>query len=454
MSDVITISESQVLNALRAVNDPDLNRDIVSLGFVKNMKICGGAIGFEIELTTPACPVKEQLKQQAHDVVKAIAGVEAVNVTMTAQTRGRPIGSSDVLKGVKNVIAIASGKGGVGKSTATTNLALALSATGARVGILDADIYGPSIPGMLGITERPRANEQGQAIPPLAYGIKVMSVGMLVGDDAPTIWRGPIASRMLQQFLGAVDWGELDYLLMDLPPGTGDVQLTLTQSATINGAVIVTTPQDVALRIARKGLKMFQTVNVPILGIIENMSGFVCPNCSTVHNIFRKGGGERAAREMNVPFLGSVPLDPRMVEAGDLGKPLVALDRTSPGAIAFEVIVRNMAAQLSILNMKEGEVRNRPKEMHLHDRQPPMVFWDDGSILVYDAFALRMACPCAACRNEITGEKTLREADVPRDVRVIEVRPVGQYGQNLVFSDGHSSGIYVNDLLRSLGKQA
>ncbi|HYG76798.1 MAG TPA: P-loop NTPase [Planctomycetota bacterium] len=454
MPDVKEVSEAQVLDALRNVYDPDLNRDIVSLGFIKNLKICGSAIGFEIELTTPACPVKDQLKQQAHDLVKAIPGVDAVNVTMTAQTRGRPVGSGDVLKGVKNVVAIASGKGGVGKSTATTNLALALSATGARVGILDADIYGPSIPGMLGTSERPRANEQGRAIPPLAYGIKVMSVGMLVGEDAPTIWRGPIASRMLQQFLGAVEWGELDYLLMDLPPGTGDVQLTLTQSAPINGAVIVTTPQDVALRIARKGLKMFQTVNVPILGIIENMSGFICPNCSTVHNIFRKGGGERSAREMNVPFLGSVPLDPRMVEAGDLGKPLVALDRGSVGAKAFEIVARNMAAQLSIINLKESEVKNRPKEVHLHDRQPPMIFWDDGGVTVYNHHALRVACPCAACRNEMTGEKMIKDSDVPQDVRVVEVRPVGRYGQNLVFSDGHASGIYVNDYLRSLGTPA
>jgi len=247
------VSEAQVLNALKAVNDPDLNRDIVSLGFVKNVKICDGNVAFDVELTTPACPVKDLLKQQAHDVVKALPNVTNVEVKMTAQTRGRPVGTSDVLKGVKNVIAIASGKGGVGKSTATTNLALSLVAMGAKVGILDADVYGPSVPGMLGITDRPRVNDEGKAIPPEAYGVKVMSVGMMMGDNDPGIWRGPIVSRILQQFLGAVEWGELDYLLMDLPPGTGDVQLTLTQSAPINGAVIVTTPQDVALRIARKG---------------------------------------------------------------------------------------------------------------------------------------------------------------------------------------------------------
>jgi len=349
-------------------------------------------------------------------------------------------------------VAIASGKGGVGKSTATTNLALALAATGAKVGILDADVYGPSVPGMMGITAKPKVNDEHRALPPEAFGIKVMSVGMMMGENDPGIWRGPIVSRILQQFLGAVEWGELDYLLMDLPPGTGDVQLTLTQSAPLNGAVIVTTPQDVALRIARKGLNMFRQVNVPILGIIENMSGFVCPNCNTLHNIFKHGGGERSAAEQGVPFLGTIPLDPRMVEAGDAGTPLVALDRASPGAKAFEIVAKNLAAQISIANFQESQVKNRPKEMHLHDGDPPRIVWDDGVTLTYSARDLRLACPCAACRDEMTGVKTLKDADVPLTIAIVESRPVGRYGQNLVFNDGHASGIYVNDLLRSLGK--
>ncbi len=446
------VTEAQILKALKAVNDPDLNRDIVSLGFVKNVKICDGNVAFDVELTTPACPVKEELKKQAHDVVKALPGVTEVNVKMTAQTRGRPVGSTDLLKGVKNLIAIASGKGGVGKSTATTNLALSLVAMGAKVGILDADVYGPSIPGMLGITERPRVDDEGRAIPPEAYGVKVMSVAMMMGPDDPGIWRGPIISRILQQFLGAVNWGELDYLLLDMPPGTGDVQLTLAQSAPINGAVIVTTPQDVALRIARKGLRMFQNVSVPILGIIENMSGFVCSNCGTVHDIFKRGGGEMAAADLAVPLLGTVPLDPLMVQAGDLGKPLVALDKTSPGAIAFEAIAKRVAAQVSIVNFNESQVKIRPTEMHLHDQNPPKIVWDDGAVLTYDAREMRLACPCAACRDEMTGVKRLQDADVPLDIKVVESRAVGRYGQNLVFSDGHASGIYVNDLLRVLGK--
>lgn len=444
------VAEAEVLNALRAVMDPDLNKDIVSLGFVKNVKICDGIIGFDVELTTPACPVKEDLKKQAHDRVKALPGVSQVNVNMTAQTRGRPQSAADVLKGVKNVIAVGSGKGGVGKSTATANLALSLASTGAKVGILDADIYGPSIPGMLGTFERPRATDDNRAIPPMAYGIKIMSVGVLMGDDAPAIWRGPIASRMLQQFLGAVEWGELDYLLLDLPPGTGDVQLTISQSAPLNGAVIVTTPQDVALRIAKKGLKMFQTVNVPILGLIENMSGFACPDCGKTHNIFRKGGGERAAREMGIPFLGAVPLDPRMVEAGDLGKPLVALDKESPGAKAFEIVAKNLASQISIVNYNESKVQNRPQSVHLAE-DPAFILWDDKKTMHYNPRKLRLACPCAACKDEMTGEQILQDADVAQNVTVSEARPVGRYGLNLVFSDGHSSGIYVFELLRSLG---
>ena len=445
------VTKDQVLAALRGVKDPDLGRDIVTLDFVKEVKICDGLVSVTIELTTPACPVKEELRGQAETLVRALPGVKQVEIQMTAQTVGRRQEQQDILKGVKNVVAIGSGKGGVGKSTATVNLALALAGFGAKVGILDADIYGPSIPGMLGITDRPFADEQGKAIPPVAFGIKAMSVGMLVGEDTPTIWRGPIASKILQQFLGAVNWGELDYLLLDLPPGTGDVQLTLTQSAPLNGAVIVTTPQDVALRIAKKGLKMFQQVNVPVLGVIENMSGFVCSQCGTVHQIFRKGGGERVARETGVPFLGAVPLDARMVEAGDLGTPLVALDKSSPGAIAFVVIAKNLAAQLSITNLNEKNVKNRPKEVHLVDQTPPKIAWDDGTASVYDHKNLRLGCPCAACVNEMTGEKMVREQDLPKEIRVTEARPVGRYGLNLLFSDGHGSGIYTFDRLRAMG---
>jgi len=448
------VTEEVVLKALTQVHDPDLGRDIVSLGFVKNVKICGGAVGFEVELTTPACPLKDQLKQQAYDAVVSVPGVTAVSVQMTAQTRNQRYGVSDALRGVRNIVAIASGKGGVGKSTVTVNLALALTAAGARVGILDADVYGPSIPGMLGTDCRPDADElTGAFVPPLAHGVKVMSVGLIFPPDEATIWRGPIASRILEQFLNAVDWGELDYLLLDLPPGTGDVQLTLAQAAPLNGAVIVTTPQDVALRVARKGLRMFQKVNVPVLGIIENMAGFVCPNCKTVHDIFSKGGGERIARDMGVPLLGSIPLDPALVASGDAGKPLFVADRASPASLAFEAAARILAAQLSIATMGKQSA-TAPRDVHLHDREVPQIVWSDGVVMNFEHRALRLACPCAACRDEMSGVRLLDETAVPADIKVAAVRLVGQYGLNLVFSDGHSSGIYTFELLRQLGKAA
>jgi ATP-binding protein involved in chromosome partitioning len=449
---VAALTEAQVRDALRAVKDPDLGRDIVALGFVKQVKLCGGAVKVVIELTTPACPMKEQMRRQAADALRALPGVEQAAVEMTARTVGRQTEAADVLKDVKNIVAIGSGKGGVGKSTVSVHLALALARTGAAVGLLDADIYGPSIPGMLGLTAHPFTDEQGRAIPPEAHGVKAMSVGMLVGGDTPAIWRGPIASRLLQQFLGAVNWGALDYLLLDLPPGTGDVQLTVVQSAPLNGAVIVTTPQDVALKIARKGLRMFQQVNVPVLGILENMSGFVCPSCGARHDIFRRGGGERVARELCVPFLGAIPLDPRLVEAGDAGRPLLLSDPDAPTARAFRDAAAALAAQLSIVNLRDRDAHPHPKENHLADQDPPRIVWHDGVAQVYDAVALRRACPCAECRDETTGAARLKPDDIPPNLSIENVRPVGRYGLNIVFSDGHASGIYTFDLLRQLGK--
>jgi len=447
------VTKDQVLEALRSVKDPDLGRDIVSLEFVKDVKVCDGAVGVTIELTTPACPVRERMRDEAERAVRALPGVTQAEVRMTARTVGRQMDAEDILRGVRNVVAIGSGKGGVGKSTLTTHLALALAQTGAAVGILDADIYGPSIPGMLGLDARPFADEQGRAIPPAIHGIRAMSVAMLVGADAPTIWRGPIASRLLQQFLAAVHWGELDYLLLDLPPGTGDVQLTLAQSAPLNGAVIVTTPQDVALRIARKGLRMFQQVSVPILGVIENMSGFVCPNCGARHDIFSQGGGERVAGELGVPFLGRIPLDPRLVQAGDAGKPLLLTEPDSPTAQAFVHVAKALAARLSISNIHEQSTQPRPKELHLLDQDPPKIVWEDGAVAVYHPRELRLACPCAACKEEMSGESLVREGDVPFEVKLVEARPVGRYGLNLVFSDRHATGIYTFESLRKMGKQ-
>ncbi len=345
-----SVTESAVLTALRQVKDPDLHRDIVELGFVKGLSIQGGLVKFAIELTTPACPVKDRLRDEAHRAVSAIPGVTGVDVTMTANTRGRSLEHQKMLPGVKNPIAVASGKGGVGKSTTAVNLALALKHSGATVGLLDADIYGPSLPIMLGINERP--GMVGQRLLPIErYGLKVMSMGFLITENTPVVWRGPMVHNILQQFLTQVDWGELDYLVIDLPPGTGDAQLTLTQSAPLAGAVIVTTPQDVALADAVKGLSMFTKVNVPVLGIIENMSYFLCPHCSERSEIFGYGGGRRKAEELKVPFLGEVPIVGAIREGGDSGRPVVVAEPDSPASKVYLEVAGALAARLSVMNV-------------------------------------------------------------------------------------------------------
>ena len=344
------VTEQAVLDVLRTVQDPDLHRSIVELGFVKNLAIAGGDVRFDVELTTPACPVKEMLQQECRDKVAKLPGVSTVEVKMTANTTARAFEGKVAMPGVKNAIAVASGKGGVGKSTAAVNLALALAERGARVGIMDADVYGPSIPMMLGVQKRPKMTPEKKILPIEAHGLTSMSMGYLSDDKTPVIWRGPMVSGLIQQFLGVVEWGELDYLVIDLPPGTGDIQLTLCQQAPLAGAVIVTTPQDVSLLDARKGLKMFEQVNVPVLGIVENMSFFVCGHCHERTDIFRHGGGQAEAVRLGVPFLGEIPLDPEVVVGGDEGQPILLRNPNSPVADAYRKVAGAMAAQLSIAN--------------------------------------------------------------------------------------------------------
>ena len=337
----------QVLDALRHVQDPDLHRDIVDLGFVKDLRVDGGKVAFTIELTTPACPVKEKMESQARELVSAVPGVRQVDVRMTAQVRAMGSGTAPELTGVKNLIAVASGKGGVGKSTVAANLALALVREGARVGLLDADIYGPSIPIMMGARDAQPRMQDDRIVPIEAHGLRLMSIGFLAGPEAPVVWRGPMVHKMVSQFLGGVAWGELDYLVIDLPPGTGDAQLTLTQSAPLSGAVIVTTPQDVALEDVYRGVRMFEQVKVPILGIVENMSYFACSHCGQREEIFAHGGGRRAAEKYKVPFLGEIPIVSAIRAAGDNGLPIVAAEPQSPAAEAFRAVARATAAQLA-----------------------------------------------------------------------------------------------------------
>ena len=344
-----SLNETNVLNALRRVNDPDLHRDIVTLGFIKELQIEKNNISFKIELTTPSCPVKDELKAGAEQAIRdTVENVGTVSIEMTSSVRVSPTSQrSELLAGVKNTIAVASGKGGVGKSTVAVNLAVSLALDGAKVGLLDADIYGPSIPLMMGINERPTL--KGQKLVPLeAHGVKVMSIGFLVDPMQAVIWRGPMVSGAVKQFMSDVEWGELDYLIFDLPPGTGDIHLTLVQSIPLSGAVVVTTPQDISLADARKAFAMFQKVNVPILGIIENMSYYICNHCGHREEIFANGGGKKAAEELNVPFIGEIPIYTPIRVGGDIGKPIVVLEPEAEQAKHIRQLTRNMAAQLSI----------------------------------------------------------------------------------------------------------
>jgi ATP-binding protein involved in chromosome partitioning len=351
-----TLTNENVLEALKAVKDPDLHRDIVSLGFVKNLAIKGNDVKFELQLTTPSCPVRDQFIKQCEQAIRtAIEGVGKIEITMTSNVRAQTHNQKEaILPGVKNTIAIASGKGGVGKSTVAVNLAAALAMDGSKVGLLDADVYGPSAPLMFGINEKPKIIDN-KLLPIEKYGVKIMSIGFLVNPMEAVIWRGPLASGAVKQFMTDVNWGELDYLIFDLPPGTGDIQLTLAQTIPLTGAVIVTTPQDVALADARKGIVMFNKVNVPILGIVENMSYFVCSHCGQREDIFDNGGGKRTAEELNVPFLGEIPIHTSIRVAGDDGEPIVHAYPESPQAQSIRAIAKQLAAQISIQHLGTTE---------------------------------------------------------------------------------------------------
>jgi ATP-binding protein involved in chromosome partitioning len=352
------VTEAAVKAALANVVDPDLHKDIVALGFVTQIDIQGDKVAVVVNLTTPACPVKEKLKAECETELLKIPGVAKADVTMTA-TATRPAASTATpvsipsLAGVKNIIAVASGKGGVGKSTSAVNLAFALAKSGAKVGLLDADVYGPSVPKMVKITRPASMVGESTIVPPEADGVKVISSAMFSTGDRAQILRGPMAGNVAKQFLTNVEWGELDYLVIDYPPGTGDIQLTLSQTAPITGAVIVTTPQEVALIDVRKAMDMFKTLKVPVLGVIETMSYFICDGCDKKHYIFREGGGERLARESGVSFLGGIPLDPSVPIGSDEGRPQVVALPASASATAYAEAAGSLARQVSILNAKD-----------------------------------------------------------------------------------------------------
>lgn len=329
--------------------DPELGKDLVTLGMIQNLKIDGAKVGFDLVLTTPACPLKRHMEEACRNAVKAVAGVGEVEINVTSRVRGRLSKDSPVnlAPTVKNTIAVASGKGGVGKSTVAVNLAVALAQSGASVGLMDCDVYGPSVPLMMGVNRRPSAGD-GKLIPLRKHGVSMMSLGFMLEADTPVIWRGPMVAKALQQLLGDVDWGDLDYLVMDMPPGTGDAQLTVTQSVPLTGAVVVSTPQDVALIDAAKAVGMFKKCNVPVLGIIENMSYFLCPHCEKRTDIFRHGGAARESRRLGVPFLGEIPVEAGVSDGGDKGLPVVEGQSDSKIASIFRDVAGAVAAGVSV----------------------------------------------------------------------------------------------------------
>jgi ATP-binding protein involved in chromosome partitioning len=344
----------QIRAALATVEEPELHKDIVSLNMVKGVTFENGSVGLIIELTTPACPMKDELESRIQKAVKKVSGVTSVAVEFTARVNAaRPVTGKMPIEGVKNVIAVYACKGGVGKSTVASNLATALAQRGAKVGLLDADIYGPNIPIMMGTKERPQGAANNKIAPIVAHGVKLMSLGFLTDANTPMIWRGPMVHGAVQQLLRETAWDDIDYLVVDLPPGTGDAQLTLIQSVPLAGVVFVSTPQAVCLADGVKGIEMFRKLNVPILGLVENMSGFECPECHHTTDIFSKGGGETEAQRYDIPFLGAIPIDPRIVQGGDTGKPIVVGQPNTVTAKAFMGLAERVAANVSIAQLTE-----------------------------------------------------------------------------------------------------
>ena len=354
-----TVTSEQVLDALKRVQDPELHRDIVSLGMVKDLAVANGKVTFMVELTTPACPLRESIEGDCKKELAGIPGVRDLAITFGAQVRGSKTGAgqTDLLPTVKNVVLVAAGKGGVGKSTVAANLAVALKMHGAATGLLDADIYGPSVPIIMGVKGEPNKVEVNggyKIAPTVAHGVPVMSIGFFLDADQAVIWRGPMLGKALHQLMADVHWGNLDYLIVDMPPGTGDVQITFSQQLKVSGALLVATPQEVALADVVRAKTMFDKVNIPIVGLVENMSYFICDGCGKKHEIFSRGGAQRAAERFKIPYLGEIPITPALREGGDNGIPILIQDPKSEVSKSFLEIAAKLAGQLSI-------VAQRPK---------------------------------------------------------------------------------------------
>ncbi len=430
-------NEKQILEALKQIIDPDFNKDIVSLGFVQNIKT-GENVSFDIALTTPACPVKDEFKKQAENLVKALPGVKNVIVNMTTQPRktgNTPQNIQTGLNDIGSIIAVSSCKGGVGKSTMAAYLAIELANRGYKVGLVDADIHGPSIPALFNYQHVDMyVNQQKQFIPLEWNKLKIMSFGFLLGE-APAVMRGPMVTQYVQQILHNTAWGQLDYLFIDMPPGTGDVQLTITQTVRLSGAVIVTTRQTLSLVDVARGILMFEKVNVPILGIIENMSYFICDNCDKKHYIF--GGSEQTSlnERFGLETLAEIPLLPQFT--GKITEPI----SNSFVMNAVDKVVMALGRN-SILQKQVPEIK--------FDAKTTTLKWPDGEAITVSNRALRLSCRCALCMNEMTGKLILKEEDIPADIAPTKISPLGNYALGIDWNDGHTSGIYPYRTIRTL----
>lgn len=456
-----TVTSANVLDALRKVTDPGSGKDFVSLGLVVNVRVQHGKVSFDLYVPSHAEGHMDALRASAIAAVKAVPGVVAVMPNLLKKPKPRVVHGTQAVPGVNHVIVVGSGKGGVGKSTTAVNLAMALKKLGYSTGMLDADIYGPSVPTMLGksfprgVDGTQPSTEDGMLVPFDMQGVKVISLGLLIGKDQPTVWRAPMATKMIQQFLLGVKWGELDYLIVDLPPGTGDIQLTLSQQSNLTGAIVVTTPQQVAVDIARKGLLMFRHVGVPVLGVVETMSGFACGDCGSVTSIFGEGGAKRLSQEDGVPLLGQIPVDAALVRACDEGEPIVIRDAKSPSAQAYMAMAAKVVATIEAQATDDAKdvvplaVEPLPSAVG-GEGHKLAIYWSDGQKFTYGAKDLRFACPCAVCVDEFSGVRRITADSIPTDVALEKALPVGRYGVNLVWSDKHSTGIYTYRYLREL----
>lgn len=433
------ITEKEILKALSSITDPDLQKDIVSLGFVKNINIKDKKVSFDIELTTPACPIKAEFKKSAEDIVKGLEGIEEVVVNMTSIKKSHTFKAENSgLQKVKSIVAVSSCKGGVGKSTIAACLSREIARRGFKVGLLDADLFGPSIPILFNLRNAKVQLTPDNKIKPLEKdNLKIMSFGFLMGD-APAIMRGPMVAGYMNQLLHNVDWGDLDYLFIDFPPGTGDIQLTITQSVQLDGAVIVTTKQSLSLADVARGILMFEKVNVPMLGIIENMSYFICDNCEKKHFIFGGSDNSQLTERFGLETLAQLPISAEL--ASNLVKP-----------VENEII--KTAADNMIMALGKNTISANKKPEITFDYKKITLRWQDGKEIWVNNFELRLSCRCATCIDEMSGRQILEKKDVIPDIKAEEVRPLGNYAVSIKWNDGHSTGIYSYEHIKELAKR-